>query len=127
MNGGDQQQPINRIELFCTGWDIIKKFFIPSAALFAESRLANVQTKQHLQQQLSSIGSDPRLLGLPREASLELKELVVHAVKQNTNAPDVWATILGGINENSSTGLRKWMATHGRGNEAALALESILH
>lgn len=57
---------------------------------------------------------------------MELKELVVHAVKHNTSAPDVWNAILGGINENSSTGLRKWAAKQGRGNDSALLLESIL-
>jgi hypothetical protein len=95
-------------------------------ALFAEARLATIHTKQNLQQQLSSLGADPRLIKLPRSASVELKELVVHAVKHNTSAPDVWNAILGGINENSSTGLRKWAAKQGRGNDAALLLESIL-
>ena len=57
---------------------------------------------------------------------MELKELVVGAVKQHSSAQNVWSTILGGISENSSTGLRKWCSRHGRGNEAALALESIL-
>jgi hypothetical protein len=88
--------------------------------------MANVQTKSHLQAQLSSLGADPRLQSLPKAASVELKELVVQAVKQHPSAPEVWAAILGGINENVSTGLRKWAATQGRGNEAALALESIL-
>ena len=88
--------------------------------------MATVQTKQQLQGQLSRLGQDPRLLQLPRPASLELKELVVNAVKDHTSATEVWAAILGGISENSSTGLRKWASTQGRGNEAALALESIL-
>jgi len=47
-------------------------------------------------------------------------------VKHNTSAPDVWAAILGGINENMSTGLRKWAAKQDRRNYAALALVSIL-
>lgn len=106
--------------------DIIRNYFIPASALFAEARLATIHTKQNLQQQLSSLGADPRLIKLPRAASVELKELVVHAVKHNTSAPDVWNAILGGINENSSTGLRKWAAKQGRGNDAALLLESIL-
>ena len=104
----------------------MKKYFIPSAALFAESRLATVHSKQDLQAQLSTLGADQRLQRLPRAASVELKELVMEAVKSNSNASVVWQTILGGINENTSTGLRKWAAKHGRGNEAAIALESVL-
>jgi hypothetical protein len=104
----------------------VRSFFIPSAALFGEARLATVVTRADLQGHLSTLSADQRLLRLPRVASVELKELVVGAVKQHTSAPNVWAAILGGINENSSTGLRKWCSRHGRGNEAALALESIL-
>jgi hypothetical protein len=104
----------------------VRSFFIPSAALFGEARLATVNTRAELQGYLSTLSADRRLQQLPRTAAVELKELVVGAVKQHSSAQNVWTTILGGISENSSTGLRKWCSRHGRGNEAALALESIL-